>query len=135
MPLAGSRIPTHSRTLRWTPPVLWVSLILVGTSWPAISVGPDTPAGLDKVVHFTMYAVLGALVLRATRSYRRARTQVLVLLVLSAFGAIDEYHQEFIPRRSASVLDWVADSLGALTGVLAVRFIPQLAPRRQGSAT
>jgi VanZ family protein len=112
-----------------------VLLILIGTSWPDISVGPDTPVGFDKVVHFSMYAVLAALVLRATTSYRRISTAVRVVLALSAFGAADEYHQEFIPNRSASVLDWVADSLGAIAGVLAVRYIPQLAPRRQGPVT
>lgn len=110
-------------------------VILIGTSWPGISVGPDTPVGFDKVVHFSMYAVLAALVLRATTSYRRVSTAVLVVLVLSAFGAADEYHQAFIPNRSASILDWVADTLGVIAGVLAVRYIPQLAPRRQGPAT
>jgi VanZ family protein len=114
---------------------VWVLLILIGTSWPDITVGPDTPIGFDKVVHFSMYAVLAALVLRATTTYRRISTAVRVALALSAFGAADEFHQKFIPNRSTSALDWVADSLGALAGVLAVRYIPQLAPRRQGPAT
>lgn len=134
MPPAGTPVPTIARGSRWTAPALWAVVILVGTSWPSVSVGPDL-AGFDKLVHFSMYAVLAALVLRSTPDARAARSCVATVLGVMLLGAVDEWHQSFIPGRSMSLLDWVADSAGALTGVLAVRFIPLLAPRRQGIAT
>jgi VanZ family protein len=109
--------------------VLWVVVILVGTSWPKLSLGPDA-AGLDKVAHFSAYAILAALSLRATRTPHRWRTVLTVFVCIAAIGAVDEWHQSFIPGRSMSLLDWCADAGGALLGTLAVRFLPFLTPRR-----
>jgi len=119
-----------SAAARWTPPVVWVVIILIGTSWPGVSLGPDGLA-LDKVAHFSAYAILAALILRATRTPHSWRTAILVVIVVSLFGAVDEWHQSFIPRRSMSFADWVADTLGAIVGVLAVRTIPFLTPKRR----
>jgi VanZ family protein len=57
----------------------------------------------------------------------------MIIAVVSVFGAVDEWHQSFIPRRSMSFADWIADSSGALVGALTVRLIPFLTPRRPGS--
>ena len=81
------------------------------------------PAGhhLDKLGHFALYAVLGLLMLRAAATARPAPRIVLsVLTVASLFGAADEWHQRFIPGRSQDAADWLADTLGAGSGVLAV---------------
>lgn len=121
--------PEISAAARWTPPVAWVVVILIGTSWPSVSLGPED-LGLDKIAHFVAYAVLAALMLRATRRPRDWATFVLVVLAVSIFGAVDEWHQSFLPRRSMSFADWVADTLGALVGALAVRSVPFLTPRR-----
>jgi VanZ family protein len=44
-------------------------------------------------------------------------------VVTSAFGASDEWHQSFVPGRSAEVADWVADTAGAAcAAVLYVRW-------------
>ena len=37
---------------------------------------------------------------------------------ISCFGALDEWHQQFIPQRSMDLLDWAADTAGATIGVL-----------------
>lgn len=121
--------PGNSVAARWAPPVVWVAVILVGTSWPGVSLGPDG-LPLDKVAHFTAYAVLAALMLRATSTPRSWVSFALVLAAVAAFGAVDEWHQSFIPRRSMSFADWVADVSGALVGLMAVRYIPVLSSRR-----
>jgi VanZ family protein len=129
MPDASSLAASPSAAARWTPPVLWMAIILVGTSWPGVNLGsPDL--SLDKVAHFSAYAILAALGLRATLTPRMVGTLVLVVCGVSLLGAVDEWHQSFIPRRSMSFLDWCADTLGALTGALMVRFIPFLTSRR-----
>lgn len=134
MPSDGTTPRTPLRKARWTPPALWLALILIGTSWPGVSVGPDD-MGLDKVAHFTAYAVLSALVLRATRTPFAWSTALRVIVAISVLGALDEWHQAFIPRRSTSLLDWVADTLGAIVGVLAVRYVPFLRPKRLAQAS
>lgn len=130
MPDASPPAAVPGAAARWTPPVLWLAIVLVGTSWPKLVLGPDG-LGLDKVAHFSAYAILAALSLRATLSPLRLGTAFAVILSVSALGAVDEWHQSFIPGRSMSFPDWIADTCGAVLGVLAVRLIPFLTPRRR----
>ena len=99
---------------RWVPTALWAALILVLTSVPGSSV-PDGPAGLDKVVHFGLYAVLGALATRALLERTRPAPPALLrlLLAIACFALADEAHQQLIPGRSLDALDIMADVAGA----------------------
>lgn len=120
MSLVGPPVALRERPSRFWPALLWAALILVGTSWPNISVGPDI-GGLDKVVHFSMYGGFAYLLLRASR-YRASWGRVAIVLgCVAVFGFLDELHQAYIPGRSASVADWIADLFGGATGALASR--------------
>lgn len=101
---------------RWTPPILWAALILLATSIPNPNL--PTPGRADLLVHAAMYGTLGYLSARAAGA-SRAATLALVAAACVAFGAVDEWHQRFIPGRFAGVDDWGADCLGAALGVLA----------------
>jgi VanZ family protein len=94
---------------------VWSLAILFFTSIPNPQV--NAPQNSDKVFHFGVYAVLGFLAGRAA-NLRRERVGAILVAVscLTLFGAIDEFHQRFIPGRSAAVDDWLADSLGGLVG-------------------
>jgi VanZ family protein len=97
---------------RWLPPLLWLAVILTATSIP----NPDVPAvpGGDKAAHAIMYGVLGALVAWAMAEGRRVRGWILgAWPAVAAVAAMDEWHQRFIPGRSASAGDWIADTAGA----------------------
>ena len=41
----------------------------------------------------------------------------LAVLIVSAFGVTDEWHQSFVPGRSCDVFDWLADTAGAALAV------------------
>jgi len=86
----------------------------------------------DKLLHAAEYAVLGGLLVPALRAVGlRPRVALLAAMVIaSAFGASDEFHQSFVPGRSADVADWVADTLGAAVGAL----VATAALRRPGRA-
>jgi VanZ family protein len=98
------------------PPLIWAGIILVLSSLPALpTVGPR---GTDKLAHFAVYAVLGALcappVLEGgSRWPRRIGTLAAILL----FAGIDEAHQLLIRGRFASFSDWMADAAGAAVGL------------------
>ena len=68
----------------------------------------------DKIAHFAIYGLLGTLVCRVGRGWRAA---IWALLVVSAFGASDEWHQSFVPGRFTDFGDWLADTLGAAIAV------------------
>ena len=128
MPTDSTHAAAPSAAARWIPSFLWVVLILIGTSWPRIKLGPDD-LPLDKIAHFTSYGVLAALTLRATLGWHRWGTLAAVVAAIALFGAVDEWHQAFIPGRSTSLADWIADVSGAVVGTLVVRSVSLLAPR------
>lgn len=102
---------------RWVPPLFWAAFILLLTSIPGADLPHVALRDADKLVHFTMYGVFAWLSTRSlARPGRIARVAVLVVLGVSIFGALDEWHQQFIPGRSMELLDWMADTLGALAG-------------------
>jgi len=72
-----------------------------------------------KIAHFTEYAILGVLAARAFRSSPRWFLISAVLIVVYAF--IDEYHQSFVPSRTASVFDSLIDMAGGITALIVVR--------------
>ena len=77
-------------------------------------------AKFDKVAHFSIYTVFSYLLTRQfsdiTTRWRAAAIAVAFAMV---FGALDEWHQRFIPGRSTEFADWRADSIGAVVGALA----------------
>ena len=110
-------------------------MILVLTSWPSFGTsGPQIP-GLDKVAHFGLYAVLGYLVARALAVPRTRVALFAALAGITVFGLLDEVHQAWIPGREASVGDWIADVLGAATGIITAAHLLSLAPSRQDLPT
>ncbi len=106
---------------RWVPPLLWAAVILVLTSIPGAQLPSTNVHDADKLVHLTMYGVLGWLCARAIWTRERVtRSLLLLLAAVSLFGAVDEWHQQFIPGRSMELLDWMSDTAGAGAGLLAM---------------
>ncbi len=96
-------------------------LVVMGTifylSSQSFSNTPLPFPGFDKIVHITIYAVLGATVLFAQSSETREKTLksvVWVVAIATLYGLSDEFHQSFVPGRSPDVLDVLADSVGAV---------------------
>ena len=98
----------------WFWPAAVAGMIFLASHRSTVAAGGDIPHG-DKVVHFAVYGLLGTLACRPARTWRGA---VLAVVVTSAFGASDEWHQSFVPGRSAEVADWVADTAGAACAAL-----------------
>ena len=115
------------RALRdWGPALLWAGCIFLFSGFPTTPVPLEHD--LDKVAHFGAYFVLGALL--SWGGTRRALPAVVAMLIGSAYGASDEIHQMFVPGRFPDVIDWLADTAGAIAGVAAgYSFFARLAPR------
>jgi VanZ family protein len=99
--------------MRFIPAILFAGLIFWVSSQTRLPQAPFLFEGIDKVFHAGEYGVLTALVLFGARwpDARRAWAWVLPVVV---YAASDELHQLFVPGRSADLLDWLADSAGAL---------------------
>ena len=95
-----------------------------GTSQIAV---PDPGFRIDKPAHFLIFGLIATALLRSlsTRvSWPNWKRILVVTLVVSAIGALDEFRQSFTPGRFPEVADWVADTAGALLAVLVYTYWP-----------
>jgi VanZ family protein len=124
---------------RYLPLVVWLVFISYASSdsfnadntsriigplvlWLFPNTSPETMATIHfitrKIAHFTEYAILGLLAARAFWSSKRWFLISAVLIVV--YALIDEYHQSFVPSRTASVFDSLIDMAGGLTALIVV---------------
>lgn len=130
-------VNTSSRLWRfalyWLPLIAWACVIfaLSHTSGSTLDTTVTTVEGTSEFVpialltqefaHIAQYGMLAALAYRLLTSYRtlpRTRTLGGALLFAVCYGVTDEFHQMFVPGRSASLGDLALDALGAALGLV-----------------
>jgi len=77
--------------------------------------------GFRKTCHVTEYAILALLFMRALRSGQKRISLGSLLLALfcaTLYACTDEFHQRFVPGRTASLEDVLIDSVGALLALI-----------------
>lgn len=133
----------------WLPVLIWLGLIVIGSTdlmsaehtsriiGPVLrAFNPDISAEtiaqiqfvVRKTAHVMEYAILAALLWRALRAGVRWQTRMLrlfiaVWFVCAVFAASDEFHQSFVPSRTASPIDVMIDIFGALIGLVICVFV------------
>ncbi len=100
----------------WGPAALWAAVLFLLSELQGL--GGVLPSGADKFVHGGLYLILGL-----SLAWGKMRTGlgvpgVLLLLIGVGYGALDEWHQSFVPGRTVSMGDWVADSAGVMLGLV-----------------
>lgn len=82
---------------------------------------------IRKLSHFLEYAILGLLAARAfsgsPKQTVRSRWFVISLVLIVVYALLDEYHQSFVPSRTASIFDSLIDMSGGIVTLLVVRHI------------
>jgi VanZ family protein len=101
----------------WGPVVLYMGIIFLVSHQPDVSI----PARFsDKQSHSIAYTLLGVLMVRALAGgfgeAVTARTALLGVFFTTLYGASDEFHQLFVPGRSAELYDLLADAAGGAAG-------------------
>jgi VanZ family protein len=77
----------------------------------------------DKFYHFVFYGAFGFLIARSfsfLKFFQVFPKKYLVYAILFsiAYGISDEIHQYYVPGRFCSFGDFLADSMGAISGIL-----------------
>lgn len=79
--------------------------------------------GADKIAHIILYAVLGVLLWRASRfaggKLLGAQPALWTFIMGTVYGMSDEWHQKYVSRRTADVMDLGADCMGIACGIMA----------------
>jgi VanZ family protein len=129
------------RLIRYGPLIGWAVLIFIGSGsilsaehtsvvlavikWLFPSASAASLAWchflIRKTGHFTEYAILATLAARAFRNSSHKFIWLhwfsLSLLLAMVYALTDEFHQSFVPTRTASIRDSMIDSAGALAAL------------------
>jgi VanZ family protein len=97
--------------------------------WLFPSTSPETLTVVHlvtrKIAHFTEYAILGFLAARAFRTSPhpaiKQRWFLICIALVVVYALLDEYHQSFVPSRTASIHDSLIDMAGGLTVLIFIR--------------
>ncbi len=142
-PAASSQTQACERGRAWGRIAPWIPAALIAIALFVLSSTPGTQFptvkiwGADKVVHAVLYGTL-AVTLAMPLSRLRLSAQPFKFVLTACFiavlyGVLDECNQAFIPFRTPSVADVIADAVGALCGSLLFVFWRQRRARRRVS--
>ncbi len=102
-----------SRRWRWVLVFLYVAGIFALSSLKSPAPA-GAPAGSDKLAHFILYYFFAGAIWWALSARRPSmRAALFAFIIAAAYGATDEVHQHFVPGRTMSGWDWLADAAGA----------------------
>ena len=92
---------------------------------------------IRKGAHVTEYFVFSVLLLRAVRGEQRGwqlRWAITTLAIAIGYSALDEFHQSFVPSRTASPWDSLLDTSGAAAAQIVVWLWSYFHARRTAGA-
>ncbi len=107
------------------PAIAWAFVIFLLSSIPASRLPKFAHLFNDKVVHASIFFVLGLLIYLAlepkvrTASFDWQRLIIATSAVI-LYGVSDEFHQGFVPGRTVDVLDAAADALGGILSAFVI---------------
>jgi hypothetical protein len=110
--------------------IIWTIVVFALLAMP-MSNGKETGIldliGIDKLVHLILFAVFTFL-WGTYLCEKNVKNELLVLIVLmfvaAGYGLIMEFYQKYFTERNFSILDALADSLGAIIGTLITKESP-----------
>ena len=101
----------------WLPVIVYFAAVQFVGAQPDVQVPMIFP-NADKLVHVFEYGTLGFLLVRAIRASQVVPLPLASALIAVALGicvgASDEFVQAFVPNRTSSVNDLIADATGLL---------------------
>ena len=115
---------------RWIPALCIVCVSWYLSSQERIEQMPNF-WNADKLIHCVCFAGLAFWVACGAGGKASVRVRFILPAVLaSCYGIVDEIHQYFTPGRTASVFDWLADSIGGVSGSIIFFYGAQFFIRR-----
>ena len=107
------------------PAILWASVIFFGSSIPGTKLPSFAHLINDKVIHASIFFLLGLLVYRALEPKVKPaafdwRRLLIAISAVIIYGISDEFHQGFVPGRTVDYSDALADSLGGVFSALLI---------------
>ena len=150
---------TPQRVWRYGPLVLWLIVIWIFSTADFSSINTSRLLGpfllwlfpdlsesrlaaihflIRKASHFTEYAILALLARRtfvtSSKAFIQRRWFELGLLLVTCYALLDEFHQSFVPSRTASIYDSTIDVAGGVTVLLLFKLYDEHIRRQKRNA-
>jgi len=103
----------------WLPPIVWMALIFAFSAQHGGGHLPTAEIVLRKLGHVTGYLILTLLGVRALRRSGVAAAVPVAGVAALLYAASDEWHQSFVPGRTATPRDVAIDAVGICLATLA----------------
>ncbi|HTV58285.1 MAG TPA: VanZ family protein [Verrucomicrobiae bacterium] len=140
---------------RWGPALAWAvvisgfstslftaqntgSVIIPVLHWIFPGFSPGTLSvihfAIRKCAHFTEYFILSWLILRGLRGemkVTKVHWALLTIFLVFGYAALDEFHQSFVPGRTAAFRDVLLDTSGGITAQVVAALLMLLAGARE----
>jgi len=115
----------------WLPVLIWMTVIFLFSSQPYSGAVTERFFGtynvpVRKIGHAAEYAILYLLSRRAfalSGQWWHGKASLFGLILACLYALTDEWHQSFVPGRSAALSDAGIDSIGALCAFAVQRFL------------
>jgi len=103
----------------WLPPIVWMAIIFAFSAQHGGGHLPTAEIIVRKLGHVAGYFVLTLLLVRALRRSGVAPAVPVAAAVALVYAASDEWHQSFVPGRTATPRDVGIDAVGMALAALA----------------
>ncbi|MCI0435321.1 MAG: VanZ family protein [Gemmatimonadetes bacterium] len=113
------------RWLAYLPALIW-SAVLLWLGRRDFGAQPVSWTPPDKLIHFVLYGILGALLAHGWRRADHRQPLLIVLVSGTLVGLYDEWQQQFVPGRSSDPWDWLMDVAGVTVGFLVIALLRRL---------
>ncbi|MGV8162107.1 MAG: VanZ family protein [Candidatus Nanoarchaeia archaeon] len=102
--------------------VLYVLILFIGA---IISIPADLSIvnNNDKLIHFLEFFILAILLLKTLQAYNLKNIYALSIIIGVVFMVLSEVMQSFIPNRTFSYYDFIADIAGFTCGALIFKWM------------
>jgi VanZ family protein len=104
----------------WLPALVWMAVIFAFSTRHGGGHLAPAEVLLRKLAHVTEYFVLTALLVRALRRSTPATAVPVAMAAALAYAASDEWHQSFVPGRTATPRDVAIDAVGIALAAIVV---------------
>lgn len=116
----------HKVVLVYLPLVFYWILLFTLTSLPSQSV-PSVGVN-DKLEHSLAYFGLSfllylTLLFQKKSDFLKKYAAIFTILIILIYAVLDEVHQLLIPGRSCEMLDFLADMLGGIVGIIILKIL------------
>lgn len=122
---------TTSSMKYWLPPVIYTGLIIFSSSLPGSIVVEYTFNISDKILHTVHFMFYGLTLMWAfsgsepiNTAFKKAYLKTVGIGIIVGF--LDEFYQSFIPTRTASGWDVLADSVGILVAGIVFYYLVKI---------